>query len=163
LAPNGYFVFSGYDLNPKSLDFVYNNVSEFRTNLKDEIVHIQRVVTNAKDAKFTLALPIAASCHEYEHYVPMHGDGCGPACQPWDSGATMDQYVQAWMDELTDAKYGDLFKVKEGGQFIGLSFWVWTYDMTYPPMKWFNNLFLPATPSTKVLDILKKGLPKLQG
>ena len=108
-----------------------------------------------------MAVPIAASCHEYEHYVPMHGDGCGPACQPYSSGATMDQYVQELMDIVTAEENIDLFTVKEGGQFLGLSFWVWTYDMTYPPMKWFNNLFLPATPSTAVLDILKKELPKL--
>merc|ERR1711906_68672 len=117
------------------------------------------------NGNFTIALPISASCHEYEQYIPMHGDGCGPACQIYDAnadlGIEMYMYVQAWMDILTDAKWGDLFKIKEGGQFIGLSFWVWTYDMTYPPMKWFNNVFLPPTPSDKTLQILKRGLPKL--
>jgi len=162
LGPNGYFVFSGYDLRPKNLAFEYNNVTEFGNNLRWEVEHIKDVYSSGYTGKFTLALPIAASCHEYEHYVPMHGNGCGPACQPWNSGATMDQYVQEGMDIVTDSKYGDLFKIKEGGNFLGLSFWVWTYDMTYPPMKWFNNLFLPATPSTKVLSILKKELPKLQ-
>ena len=106
---------------------------------------------------------------EYEHYIPYDpydprtGNGCGPACFPHESGATMDQYVQKAMDVVTDPKWGELFKVKEGGQFIGLSFWVWAYDIIFPPMKWFNNSFLPATPSPKTLNVLKKELPKLQG
>jgi len=165
LGENGIYVFSGYDLKPKNLAFEYNNVSEFGTNLEEEIGYIAKAI--GPNGKFTLALPIAASCHEYEQYIPMHGDGCGPACQMFDAnkdqGITMDQYVQKAMDVVTDPKWGDLLKIKEGGQFIGLSFWVWTYDMTYPPMKWFNNLFLPPTPSSKTLAILKKELPKLQG
>jgi len=161
MGKNGYFVFSGYDINPKNIAFEYNTVEEFGTNLINEIPEIRRAIKQA-NSKFTLALPIAASCHEYEHYVPMHGEGCGPACQPYDSGATMAQYVQKMMDIVTAKENKDVFTLKEGGQFLGLSFWVWTYDMTYPPMKWFNNLFLPATPSDDVLTILKKELPKLE-
>jgi hypothetical protein len=164
LGENGLYVFSGYDLKPKNLAFEYNNVTEFGINLEEEIGFIKPAI--GSNGKFTLALPIAASCHEYEQYVPMHGDGCGPACQMFDAnkdqGITMDQYVQKAMDIVTDPKWGDLFKIKEGGQFIGLSFWTWTYDMTYPPMKWFNNVFLPPTPSSKTLSILKKELTKLQ-
>jgi len=164
MGKNGYYVFSGYDLRPKNLAFEYNNVSEFGANLRYEIPEIARVMKSNNQSKYTMAVPIAASCHEYESYIPMHGDGCGPACQRFDSGATMDQYVQQLFDVITENNNNDgLFTIKEGGQFIGLSFWVWTYDMTYPPMKWFNNLFLPATPSTKVLQILKKELPKLDG
>jgi hypothetical protein len=163
MGPNGIYVFSGYDLKPKNLAFEYNNVSEFAANFEEELTFIPQAI--GPNGKFTIALPISASCHEYEQYIPMHGDGCGPACQIYDAnadlGIEMYMYVQAWMDILTDAKWGDLFKIKEGGQFIGLSFWVWTYDMTYPPMKWFNNVFLPPTPSDKTLQILKKGLPKL--
>jgi len=163
LGENGIYVFSGYDLKPKNLAFEYNNVSEFGANLDEEITYFRKAI--GSNGKFTLALPISASCHEYEQYIPMHGDGCGPACQMFDAnkdqGITMDQYVQKAMDVVTDPKWGDLFQIKEGGQFLGLSFWTWTYDMTYPPMKWFNNLFLPPTPSTKTLDILKRNLPKL--
>merc|ERR1712194_437483 len=134
------------------------------TFYNNSLAHIPAAI--GPNGKFTLALPIAASCHEYEQYVPMHGDGCGPACQMFDAnkdqGITMDQYVQAGMDVVTDPKWGDLFQIVECGQFIGLSFWTWTYDMTYPPMKWFNNVFLPPTPSSKTLTILKTELPKLQ-
>jgi len=167
---NSYFVFSGYDLRPKSDSFEYNNVTEFGNNLEWEINGGGPEVPQRKfnirtatksGAKFTLALPIAASCHEYEHYVPMHGDGCGPACQPWDSGVKMADYVQKMMDVLTAKHNIDLFHFDKNPQFLGLSFWVWTYDMTYPPMKWFNNLFLPNTPSKSVLEILKRELPKL--
>lgn len=157
---NGYFVFSAYDLRPKNLAFEYNNVSEFKANMEWDIPEIKRAI--GTKGKFTMAVPIAASCHEYEHYVPMHGNGCGPACQPWNSGVMMHDYVQAMVDVVVDKKWGDLFKLKEGGQFLGLSFWVWTYDMTYPPMKWFNNLFLPATPSATTLAILKKTLKQLE-
>merc|ERR1711990_624771 len=161
MGDNGYYVFSGYDLKPKNLAFEYNNVTEFGNNLRSEIPAIKRVLTDP-NAKFTLGVPIAASCHEYEHYVPMHGEGCGPACQPFDSGVVMADYVAELFKVLTENNNNDgLFNLKEGGQFLGLSFWVWTYDMTYPPMKWFNNLFLPATPSKDVLKILKQELPKL--
>jgi len=162
MAPNGYFVFSGYDLNPKSDDFMYNNVTEFQNNLIEEIPEIRRAIGSCGgQCKYTLAVPIAASCHEYEHYIPMHGEGCGPACQQFDTGITMGEYVQGMMDVLTATENVDLFTIKPNGQFLGLSFWVWTYDMTYPPMKWFNNLFLPAVPSADVLTILKNELPKL--
>merc|ERR1712022_20999 len=123
MGENGYFVFSGYDLKPKNLAFEYNTVEEFGANLLSEIPEIRRVAKNP-NAKFTMAVPIAASCHEYEHYVPMHGDGCGPACQPDDSGATMAQYVQKLMDILTANNNNDgLFTLTPGGSFLGLSFW----------------------------------------
>merc|ERR1711865_462305 len=94
MGPIGIYVFSGYDLKPKNLAFEYNNVSEFAANFEEELTFIPQAI--GPNGKFTIALPISASCHEY---------------------------VQAWMDILTDAKWGDLFKIKEGGQFIGLSFW----------------------------------------
>merc|ERR1711898_79371 len=105
-------------------DFEYNNVTEFGDNLEWEINDGQKpgqkdawnVRTATKTgAHFTLALPIAASCHEYEHYVPMHGDGCGPACQQYDSGAKMSQYVQELFNVLPDKDNIDLFTSKEGG------------------------------------------------
>merc|ERR1712195_454079 len=101
----------------------------------------------------------------YEQYVPMAGPGCGSACQGFDStatqGITMQMYVEKWMDVLTDAKWGDQFKIREGGQFLGLTFWVWADEMAYPPMRWFDNRFYPASPSNQVLDILKQRLPQL--
>merc|ERR1712166_1376599 len=122
MGPNGIYVFSGYDLKPKNLAFEYNNVSEFAANFEEELTFIPQAI--GPNGKFTIALPISAPCHEYEQYIPMHGDGCGPACQIYDAnadlGIEMYMYVQAWMDILTDAKWGDLFKIKEGGQFIGL-------------------------------------------
>ena len=122
MGDNGYFVFSGYDLNPKNDVFEYNNVTEFGNNLRTEIPKIRRAMKNG--GKFTMAVPIAASCHKYEHHVPMHGDGCGPACQAYDSGVTMDQYVQEMMDIDTAPENLDVFTMKEGGQFLGFSFWV---------------------------------------
>jgi len=159
LGKNGYFVFSGYDLFPHDDAFAPTTPDEFAANLQREIVDIRRAIKGGN--KFTMAVPIAASCHEYEHYVPMHGEGCGPACQGYDTGVKMADYVQKMFDVITSDENIDLFTLQEGGQFLGLSFWTWTYDMTYPPMKWFNNLFLPATPSPDVLTILKKELPKL--
>ena len=77
-----------YNLNSKTDAFEYNNVNvtEFGKNLRTEIPEIRRAMTNG--GKFTMAVPIgiAASCHQYEHYVPIHGDGCGPACQAYGSG-----------------------------------------------------------------------------
>merc|ERR1712022_75777 len=105
----------GYDLNPKNLAFEYNTVEEFGANLEGEIPEIKRAIKNG--GKFPLALPIAASCHEYEHYVPMHGDGCGPACQAYDSGVVMADYVKEMMTILTSDDNIDLFTVKEGDSF----------------------------------------------
>merc|ERR1712193_417795 len=106
MGNNGYYVFSGYDLKPKNLAFEYNNVTEFGNNLRSEIPAIKRVLTDP-NAKFTLGVPIAASCHEYEHYVPMHGEGCGPACQPFDSGVVMADYVAELFKVLTENNNND--------------------------------------------------------
>jgi hypothetical protein len=50
-----------------------------------------------------------------------------------------------------------------GGQFLGLSWWTWTYTMTYPPMKWFDNVFLPPTPSSDVLAVIHEKQPLQAG
>lgn len=167
LGANGYFVFSGYDLFPKPGDggFMFNNVTEFADKLRREITYIRPVIGDT--GKFTLALPIGASCHEYEQYVPMKGKGCGPACQPLVSGITMDQYVQAWFDVLLDPEVtkstNGLFCLskEDQSQFLGMSLWSYSYQMTYPPMKWFDNEFLPGSPSDSVMKILNENLQKL--
>ena len=89
MGDNGDFVFSGYiqpELKDRRLRVQQLNVTEFGKNLRTKIPEIRRAMTNG--GKFTMAVPIdiAASCHQYEHYVPIHGDGCGPACQAYGSG-----------------------------------------------------------------------------
>ena len=168
LGPNGYYVFSGYDLFPKPQDggFMYNNVTQFGQKLRYEINFIRPAIGST--GKFTLALPFAASCHEYEQYVPMHGEGCGPACTPQDNPAKMHEYVQeafnVILDPATTNATGGLFCLNQtaNSQFLGISYWVFTHQMTYPPMKWFDNDFLPVIPSDTSLDLLKENLPKLQ-
>lgn len=167
LGDNGYFVFSAYDLRPKPEDggFMYNNVTEFGEKMRWEINFMRPAIGTT--GHFTLALPFAASCHEYEQYKPMHGNGCGPACTPETNTALMHEYVQMAFDVLLDPettqKTGGLFCMDESknSQFMGLSWWTWTHQMTYPPMKWFDNDFFPVTPSDKTLEILKTNLPKL--
>lgn len=166
LGPNGYYVFSGYDLFPKPVDggFMYNNVTQFGQKLRYEINFIRPAIGST--GKFTLALPFAASCHEYEQYKPMHGEGCGPACTPQTNPALMHDYVQEAFSVLLDPAVtkatGGLFCLKEGeSQFLGISWWVFTHQMTYPPMKWFDNDFLPVTPSQVSLGILRDNLPHL--
>jgi hypothetical protein len=167
LGDNGYYVFSGYDLFPKPGDggFMYNNVTEFADKLRREITYMRPVIGDK--GKFTLALPIGASCHEYEQYRPMQGKGCGPACEALTSGITMDQYVQAWFDVLLDpattkATNGLFCLSKEDdSQFLGMSLWSYSYQMTYPPMKWFDNEFLPGSPPASVMKILNDNLYKL--
>lgn len=117
--------------------------------------------------RFTLALPLAASCHEYEQYVPMRGAGCGPACAARSNSAQMHEYVQeafnVLLDPATTNATGGLFclNATAESQFLGLSLWTWTYGTTYPPMKWFDNAFLPATPSAATLQVLRDNLPRL--
>lgn len=167
LGPNGYYVFSAYDLDPKPADggFMYNTPLEFRQRMVNEIAYIKPVIGDTQ--KFTIALPIGASCHEYEEYVPMKGNGCGPACEPQINNATMNDYVEQWFDVLlspeTKSKYGNLFCVDKSAdsQFLGISLWSYSYQMTYPPMKWFNNEFLPGTPPADAMATLREKLPKL--
>ena len=168
LGANGYYVFSGYDLDPKPEDggFMYNSPAEFEDRLRKEITYFRPVL--GKTGKFTIGLPIGASCHEYEQYVPMHGKGCGPACEPLTNNATMLDYVKAWMKVLTDPVVtkatNGLFCVSEehDSQFLGTSLWSFSYQMTYPPMKWFDNEFLPGTPPDSVFDFLKTNLHRLR-
>jgi len=172
LGPNGYYVFSLYDLAPKPGDggFDFNTVVEFKERMVTEMVSIPIAIASnsgGKQQKFTLALPIGASCHEYEQYVPMKGNGCGAACEPKTNNATMKDYVVGWMDVLTSDEtaklYPKLFCVNKetDSAFLGLSLWSYSYQMTYPPMKWFNNEFLPGTPPADAMDILRSRLPDL--
>ena len=166
LGKNGYYVFSGYDLDPKPEDggFMYNSPDEFEDRLRKEITYFRPVL--GKNGHFTIGLPIGASCHEYEQYVPMKGKGCGPACEPLTNNATMLDYVKKWMDVLTDPAVtkatNGLFCLREGSQFLGTSLWSFSYQMTYPPMKWFDNEFLPGTPPTPAMDYLKTNLNRLR-
>jgi hypothetical protein len=169
LGPNGYFVFSGYDLAdqiwPADPTFKYNTIPTYKTRLRQEITYIRPLI--GYTGKFTMAFPMAASCHEYEQYVPMKGQGCGPACTPYTNTVRMIDYVNAifevLLDPATTNSTDSVFCLDEanGGQFLGLSWWTWTYTMTYPPMKWFDNVFLPPTPSSEVLSALAANLPKL--
>ena len=73
----------------------------------------------------------------------------------------MLDYVKAWMKVLTDPAVtkatNGLFCVSEenDSQFLGTSLWSFSYQMTYPPMKWFDNEFLPGTPPDSVFDFFK--------
>lgn len=167
LGPNGFYVFSGYDLWPKAADggFMYNSPFEFADRLRTELTYIKPVIGDT--GHFTLALPIGASCHEYEQYVPMKGEGCGPACQALTNNATMEQYVEAAFNVLLDPKLtkstDGLFCLdkEKGTQFLGISWWSYSYQMTYPPMKWFDNEFLPGSPPPAALAVAKANLAKL--
>lgn len=50
LGPNGYYVFSGYDLDPKSEDggFAFNTPKEFAQRLRNEIPFIRKVIRKEK-------------------------------------------------------------------------------------------------------------------
>ena len=172
LGANGYFVFSLYDLFPKIEDggFMYNSPKEFGDRMRAEIPFIRTAI--GASAKFTLAIPFGASCHEYEKYIPMKGDGCGPACEAQiNTASTMADYVKEIFAVLTDPAVttatGGLFCMKDGAatgigsQFLGLSWWSFSYQMTYPPMKWFDNEFLPGTPPMDALDVVRTNLPRL--
>lgn len=167
LGPNGYYVFSGYDLDPKPEDggFMYNTPDEFKQRLAAEVPYFRKVL--GKEGKFTMALPVGASCHEYEAYKP-NATGCGEACDAQNSTFTMDQYVDAAFDLLLDPQTtkdtDGIFCMSEklDSQFLGISWWSWSYQMTYPPMKWFDNEFLPANPPPLALEAVRKHLPKLQ-
>lgn len=98
----------------------------------------------------------------------MNGTGCGPACQAvTNSNYTMKDYVQAAFDVLFDPQVtkdtNGLFCLDEenNGQFLGISWWSYSYQMTYPPMKWFDNEFLPGTPPESALELIRKNAPKL--
>ena len=60
-------------------------------------------------------------------------------------------------------RYGDLFCVNKDkdSAFLGLSLWSYSYQMTYPPMKWFNNEFLPGTPPADAMQLLSSRLAEL--
>ena len=167
LGANGFFVFSMYDLDPKPADggMMYNTVAEFKEKLRYELNYIPAVV--GSNVHFTMAVPISASCHEYEQYVPGPQPGCGPACTPETNTAKMHEYVQGMFDVLLSddvrSAFGNLFCMNSTAQsqFLGLSFWVYTPECSYPPMRWFSNNFLPTTPTASVDAVLHEHLHKL--
>jgi len=155
LGPNGFVVFSGYDLYPiHEDDFQFNSVNVYHEKLERQIAAIKTVI--GSNGRFTLAVPIGGSCHEYESYKP--GVHCGPSCKAYTNNATMSDYATAFMSIFES---DPLFRVNKGGQFIGLSFWVFTDEMSYPPMKGYNNDFFPPVPSSATLNVLKNKLNNL--
>ncbi len=170
LGPNGYYVFAAYDLDPKPEDggFMFNTPDEFKQRFAAEVPFFRKVLGSG--GKFSLALPLGASCHEYEYYHPSNksSSSCGQSCEPQASGFTMDQYAQAAFDLLLDPQTtkdtDGLFCLSEqlDSQFLGISWWSFSEAMTYPPMKWFDNEFLPASPPPAALAVVRANLPKLQ-
>merc|ERR1712167_50733 len=74
-------------------------------------------------------------------------------------------YVQGAFDVVLSPEIaqqtGGLFCMEDGkSQFLGMSWWVFTYTMTFPPMKWFNNAFEPPVPSDAAMDVLAENQPK---
>jgi len=159
LGDSGFYVFSGYDLDPKDSVFTYNSPEEYKTKLYAEVGYFEQAI--GKTGKFSIALPFGATCHEYEHYVP--GKHCGPACTAQNSGATMEEYVKVAFEVLLDEKWGSLFCMssEKNTQFLGISWWSYSHEMTYPPMKWFDNKFLPGVPTEGALQVAQQYLPQL--
>ena len=101
--------------------------------------------------RFSLAIPVAASSHEYEHYRP--GSACcGPACIPYDSHVRQVDYVRAALDLLDQ----DPFFQATNRQYVGLSLWTFANGVSFPAGT--RNSWHPSKPSEATLALLKSRL-----
>ena len=162
MGPNAMVVLSGYDLYPDTNDTRFNTPAEYATKLKRQI-GAWLALPEAADTQWTLGLPMSASAHEYEAYVPdASREHCGPACTPYNNSATQDAYISAALDVVEAMGTGadGVFAMNATSRFRGLSLWLWSGPNTpagqYPPNS--GNYWLPTNPSSAVLDILHQRL-----
>eukprot|EP01121_Diplochlamys_sp_Union-15-3_P018688 TRINITY_DN6863_c0_g1_i1.p1 TRINITY_DN6863_c0_g1~~TRINITY_DN6863_c0_g1_i1.p1 ORF type:complete len:367 (-),score=81.85 TRINITY_DN6863_c0_g1_i1:45-1145(-) len=130
LGPNGFVVVSGYDLggNPAG---VPNTPNQYSQLLQAEI---NTITKNAgTTGKFSIAIPGAASTHEFTEYVQESGKVT--AGYPMYS-SNSPSYVPVAISALST--------VKNSPNYIGTSIWGFSSFMAYPPHS--QNLFFPAIP-----------------
>ena len=162
MGPNGMVVLSGYDLYPDTNDTKFNSPAEYATKLKRQ-VEAWLALPEAADTQWTLGLPMSASAHEYEAYVPdASREHCGPACTPYNNTVTQDAYISAALDVIEAMGTGPdgVFAMNATSRFRGLSLWLWSGPNTtagqYPPNS--GNYWLPTNPSSATLSVLHKRL-----
>ena len=130
---NGYVIYSLYDLGSNGL----NTPSTYYQLVLNELEQAM-AKSDAHDVYYQLAIPGAASVHEYESY-----NGAS-------TGYSQLEYVQAAMDAINNSG------VRDDPFFMGVAVWGWSTYMSYPPHS--NNTFSPAQPPQDVLDYLKNNL-----
>lgn len=160
MGANAMVVLSGYDLYPDSNDTKFNTPQEYKVKLAKQINAWLALPDATKaETQWTLGIPMTASAHEYEQYVPdPTREHCGPACTPWTNTATQDEYVTAAFDviDAMGTAAGGVFEMSPMSRFRGISLWLWSGPNTtagqYPPNS--GNYWLPINPSDATLNVL---------
>lgn len=155
-------ILRGFDLYPDDDDdgdsFRYNTVEEYGRKLKTQVEKF-REISDGFNTTWSLAVPAAASYHEYETYRP---DDCTPSvCTPFTNTATQDEYVRAALGLMQSMP--EVFNMDDSSSlFRGVTVWKFSSSdlppwTAFPVGSW--NLFRPVSATNASLQLMAKGLP----
>eukprot|EP01111_Echinosteliopsis_oligospora_P008589 TRINITY_DN2438_c0_g1_i1.p1 TRINITY_DN2438_c0_g1~~TRINITY_DN2438_c0_g1_i1.p1 ORF type:complete len:365 (+),score=104.49 TRINITY_DN2438_c0_g1_i1:36-1097(+) len=132
LGPNGFVVISGYDLSQEPAG-VPTTPSQYGSSLSSAI---STTMENAgTTGKFMIAIPAAASTHEFSQYIP--SGGATVLGYPMYN-KTGDSYMVEAMKSLSSSG------VYSHPGFLGTNLWAFSSFMSYPPHTY--NLYYPTNP-----------------
>lgn len=130
---NGYAIYSLYDLPENASVGPVNSPSSYYTLVRQQIT----LAVNS-GAYFQLAIPAAASVHEFES---LNGKA---------TGYSQLDYVKQAIKAINDSG------VRSNPRFIGIDVWGWSKYMSYPPHS--TNVYSPSAPPASVLQYLQQNL-----
>ncbi|MBT3812929.1 MAG: hypothetical protein HOF98_09030, partial [Gammaproteobacteria bacterium] len=142
---NGYVVYSLYDLGSLaagsvSSPAVYQSYVQYHLNAI-------KILAQQYGVYFQLAIPAAASVHEYEATATYQN---GDVVNVQQTGYGQVEYVKTAIETINSNNMRQL------PQFMGIDLWGWSKYMSYPPHT--NNIYLPNQPTGLVLEYLEKNL-----
>ncbi len=162
LGPLGYLAISGYDLYAKDDRSTFNTPTEYRHKLERQVNATLALQGSTCRLPWTLGIPVAASTHEYESYIPS-AYHCGPACKSMTNPSGMGEYISAAFDLVRDRP--DVFSLRDDGCFRGLTMWKFdritatkTGSGDYPPGS--GNFWSPMGPTPHALRVLEEEMGK---
>eukprot|EP01111_Echinosteliopsis_oligospora_P000367 TRINITY_DN1037_c0_g1_i1.p1 TRINITY_DN1037_c0_g1~~TRINITY_DN1037_c0_g1_i1.p1 ORF type:complete len:353 (+),score=87.98 TRINITY_DN1037_c0_g1_i1:86-1144(+) len=131
LGPNGFVVISGYDLSTAPAG-TPSTPAQYGQALAESLSIVK---ANAEDGKFIIALPAAASTHEFTQYVPESG----VVVEGYPMyNTTVDSYLVEAFNQL------EASNIKSHPGYLGVSLWGFSSFMEYPPHT--DNLYYPTNP-----------------
>ena len=159
MGDNGFITISGYDLYADNPDSRFNSPAEYKAKLDKQVTAASELLGKT-GTPWTLGIPMSASAHEYEAYVPdPTGYHCGPACTPYNNSARMIDYVDQALDVVS--AHPDIFQMSQESLFRGLTLWKWPQPgaplSDFP--KGSGNLWYPDAPAQDTLQLLKRRMP----
>jgi len=134
---NGYAIYSLYDLPVSAPAGTIHSPEDYQNDVASVLVQAKALAAAPSNIAFQVAIPAAASVHEYEGvgtYDPLSKKVVGIKM----TGYTQLGYVKAAIDAINASGIRNL------PNFLGVDVWGWSKFMSYPSHT--NTVYLPSFP-----------------